>query len=538
MRQHDSSRTTRQAIGAVVVAISAALLPASAMAVGSGGGTTASPPHATLAKGETRVVGFDHSNLTIKAGRKIADSVVVVPHARRVVLVQAKRPGGSHFVTLSSGRSAASGAFRAVYVATQAGDWQFRLAVRPTPTRQGTVTEPRSVRAVDLTAPGAVAVVATAATTSTVALTWVNPKDKDFSGVTIRRAVGLHAPRSPNAGTGVADTGRRATTFTDSGLAADTAYSYALFAHDRSSNFTRATIAVRTQRDGVTGLGFTAVSRTSVALAWTNPVDDRFSGVTIRRADGPTPPASATDGTFVAEVGSPESTYVDTGLTPDTQYSYAVFAHDAEHVALGATLTVSTRAPGTDAVLRVNPLHPTGDKVTVGSEIAFDGTDSLAADGTTITAWSIDYGDGSTETFSAGPLDPVDLNTSHVYTATGTRTVTLTVTDSDNNTATDTITLNVFSAPEVTVSVKTIAPNGDVTFDITAVTPPGTAITSWQMDVSGDDVFFLPDLGTPAGPPPPTMTVAFAPGAYTIDFEITNDAGASVFAVPVDLVVP
>jgi chitodextrinase len=505
----------------------------------------ASRAHAVVAgaKGGTSVRGFNDKNLTISAGRTITDKVVVVPHARRVVLVQARSPRAKHFVTLSHGRSAASGRFKAVYSAPTAGDWQFRLVVRPSKTRQGVTTNPRSVKAVDRTAPGAVTQVQAAATTSTVKLTWVNPKDKDFTGVTIRRAEGLTAPTTPNGGDGVADTGHNATTFTDTGLTVDTDYSYALFAHDTAGNVARVTISVRTQRDGVTGLNFTAVTRTSIALAWTNPIDDTFTGVTIRRNDGPTAPVDANDGTPVADVASPESTFVDTGLTPDTQYTYAVFAHDAAHVAVGATLTVSTRAPGTDAVLRVNPLHPSGDNVTANTNIAFDGSDSLAADNTTISSWSVDYGDGSTDTFTAGPFDPIDLTTSHTYLSTGNKTVILTVTDSANNTATDTVTLHVFNAPQVTIT-PTVAPTPnadgtfDVTFDISAVTPTGTAITSWEMDVSGDEVFFLPEPGTPAGPPPASLVVPFAPGSYTIDFEITNDAGASVFAVPVDVVVP
>jgi len=519
----------------VVIAVCAALLPATAMAAGHSGGV-GSGAHSAVAldKGATRVVGFDSDNATVAVGRKVVDSVTVVPHARRVVLVQAQGPQASQFVTLSSGRSAANGRFKAVYAASKPGAWKFRLVVRPSKTRKGASTGPRRVTAVDQTAPGAITQAAAATTTSTVKLSWVNPKDKDFQGVVIRRALGGVAPQSPTGGTGVTDTGRAATTFTDSGLVADTDYSYALFAHDKSSNFTRTVISVRTQRDGVTGLEFTAINRTSVALAWTNPVDDKFSAVTIRRADGAIAPVDVDDGTFVAEVLAPESTFVDTGLTADTQYTYAVFAHDGSHVATGATLTVSTRAPGTDAVLRVNPLHPSGDNVTVNTEIAFDGIDSLPADNTTISAWSVEYGDGSTDTFAVGPFDPIDLNTSHTYLTTGDKTVILTVTDSNNNTATDTITLHVFAAPQVTVSVNNIAPNGDVTFDITAVTPPGTAITSWQMDVSGDDLFFV----NAAGAPPAQLVESFAPGTYSIDLEITNDAGASVFAATVPLVVP
>src|SRR5262249_10824004 len=159
--------------------------------------------------------------------------------------------------------------------------------------------------------------------------------------------------------------------------------------------------------------------------------DDAFTGVVIRRAEGSTPPASATDGTEVSDVAFPESTYVDSGLAPDTQYSYAVFAHDADHVAPAATLTVTTRAPGTDAVLKVNPLMANGSRVTVDTEVAFDASDSLPVDGTDVVSWSIDYGDGSVDTFS-GPVGPVDvLNTTHTFAHAGDTTVSLTVTDSD-----------------------------------------------------------------------------------------------------------
>ena len=128
-------------------------------------------------------------------------------------------------------------------------------------------------------------------------LTWVNPTDKDFTGVTIRRAAGAMAPASQLDGTAVKDTDRNATTFTDTGLTAGTEYSYALFAHDSSGNYSRAAVVtLRTGRFGVSFLQATSVTRNTVTLAWANPTDDAFAGVIVRRAEGPTPPASATDG--------------------------------------------------------------------------------------------------------------------------------------------------------------------------------------------------------------------------------------------------
>ena len=229
------------------------------------------------------------------------DDVIVKPHAKRVVLIQVRRPGSADFKTLSTGHSSASGKFHAVYVASGAGTWRFRLLVRRIPTREQAVTGIRVVRAVDLTAPQAVTGIGSEVTSTTAKLTWVNPKDKDFSGVTIRRTVGSSPAQSPTGGTGIADTGPADTTFSDHGLTDNTQYTYALFAHDKSSNFARsATVTLRTQRLPVTGLTTTQVTRTSIALAWTNPDDVDFTGVTIRRADGPTAPVSPTDGTSVA----------------------------------------------------------------------------------------------------------------------------------------------------------------------------------------------------------------------------------------------
>ncbi len=51
--------------------------------------------------------------------------------------------------------------------------------------------------------------------------------------------------------------------------------------------------------------------------------------------------------------------------------------------------------------------------------------------------------------------------------------------------------------------------------------------TSYQMDVSGPDVFFLSRDGARAELEPVEFRL---PGTYTIDFTITNDAGAVVFA--------
>ena len=81
---------------------------------------------------------------------------------------------------------------------------------------------------------------------------------------------------------------------------------------------------------------------TSDRLAWTDPSDTDLAGVTIRRAVGPTAPASPTAGTAVATPGKGVTSFVDSGLTAGTTYSYAVFARDAvPNYALAATVTLT-----------------------------------------------------------------------------------------------------------------------------------------------------------------------------------------------------
>jgi PKD repeat protein len=177
----------------------------------------------------------------------------------------------------------------------------------------------------------------------------------------------------------------------------------------------------------------------------------------------------------------------------------------------------------------------TGDRVTVDTPVAFDGSQSLPAVGTDLVGWQIDYGDHITDSFN-GPLSSVDvLNTTHTFTTAGPQTVTLTVTDSAGNTDSATLTVDVFDAPQVSLSTPSSSPApGAVPFDVTAETPPGTAMTSYRMEVTGDDTFFL--NGDSA--PPPSQDLTFASGSYTVVLTVTNNAGGTAVSGPVAVEVP
>ena len=230
------------------------------------------------------------------------------------------------------------------------------------------------VGGVDTRAPGVVTDLVATVSGDEVGLSWVNPGDSDFAGVVIRRAQGDTAPGSVTDGVEVATLDAADTSYTDTGLDAETSYSYAVFAFDEVPNYSEgATVTATTDEEAdtrapgvVTDLVAT-VSGDEVGLSWVNPGDSDFAGVVIRRAQGDTAPGSVTDGVEVATLDAADTSYTDTGLDAETSYSYAVFAFDeVPNYSEGATVTATTdeeadtRAPGvvTDLVATVS-----GDEV-------------------------------------------------------------------------------------------------------------------------------------------------------------------------------
>ena len=111
---------------------------------------------------------------------------------------------------------------------------------------------------------------------------------------------------------------------------------------------------------GVTAIG----GSTMVQLSWTNPTDERFAGVVIRRSNGATPPGGPTEGQAVAETGANATSFVDRSLDSATTYSYALFAYATD----GAT------APAAAATVATNGVQPLARSLTVraGTSVAVD----------------------------------------------------------------------------------------------------------------------------------------------------------------------
>jgi chitodextrinase len=136
-----------------------------------------------------------------------------------------------------------------------------------------------------------------------------------------------------------------ATTYTATGLTANTAYSFTVKAKDNAGNLSSAssTLNVTTNPPDTTApsapAGLTSPSKLdiSVNLSWTASTDN--VGVTaydIYR-----------NGNIAGTVSGTSTTYTDTGLTPLTTYSYYVKARDARNNTSSAsgTISVTTLAP-------------------------------------------------------------------------------------------------------------------------------------------------------------------------------------------------
>jgi fibronectin type 3 domain-containing protein len=215
--------------------------------------------------------------------------------------------------------------------------WAFDKAGNASTRKSVTVTTQAK------TPPGNVTgLTATALANGSIKLDWTNPGDADFAGVRLCRATGTSVPTLPCGVKLAAPTN----TYTDSnGLVANTQYTYAVFAYDTVGNTASgvhvSATAAATPPGNVTGLTATALSSTSIKLDWTNPGDSDFAGVRICRGFGSTAPTLPCAG---VNVTAPTNTYTDSAnLTPNTQYTYAVFAYDTMgSAASGASVTVTT----------------------------------------------------------------------------------------------------------------------------------------------------------------------------------------------------
>jgi len=166
--------------------------------------------------------------------------------------------------------------------------------------------------------------VATPSGSTSIALSWSASTDN----------VGVSGYRVSRNGSQVATVS--GTTWTDSGLAVGTSYTYSVVAYDAAGNVSPAASAVGTtgpdtQAPSTPGnLVGTPMSSTTAALSWTASTDNvGVAGYRVSR-----------DGTLVATVTA--TSWTESGLSPGASYKYSVLAFDAAGNASAEATTVTT----------------------------------------------------------------------------------------------------------------------------------------------------------------------------------------------------
>jgi serine protease len=166
---------------------------------------------------------------------------------------------------------------------------------------------------------------ASAASSSQINLTWADNSSNE-TGFKVERCQGAGCTNFAQ----IATTGAGVATYSNTGLAATTSYSYRVRAtnaggdSDYSNEASATTQAAPAPPAAPTNLAATAASSSQINLTWTDASNDE-TGFRIERCQG----AGCSSFTQIATVGAGVQTYSNTGLAASTSYGYRVRAYNA-----------------------------------------------------------------------------------------------------------------------------------------------------------------------------------------------------------------
>ncbi len=179
----------------------------------------------------------------------------------------------------------------------------------------------------DADAPDVIADLSATSTSATaIALTWTAPADNGavITSYTIERKEGTGSYVALSGGPGASET-----SYTDTGLTPNTAYTYRLRAWNSAgaggwSNEASAMTPVAPPAK-IEDLSASGASETTVRLTWTAPADNgaAITSYTLQRKSGT---GSYADGAAILGIGASATSYSDTGLDPATTYTYRLRA--------------------------------------------------------------------------------------------------------------------------------------------------------------------------------------------------------------------
>jgi uncharacterized repeat protein (TIGR03806 family) len=277
------------------------------------------------------------------------------------------------------------------------------------------------------------------------------------------------------------------TSYTDSGLAANTQYSYTVAAVDASpqANVSAQTAAVLATTNDVppdttppaapTGLAAVAQSSSAILLTWNASTD--ASGISAYRIYR----NGTGSGTPLATVGGATPTFTDTQLAADTQYTYTVRAVDG---APGANVSAASAAASARTLVTPDTTPPT---VPMNVAATAEGPSSILV---TWSASSDDSGIFGYSVYRDGGTDPVAVVMTASFTDTGldaSTTYTYSVRATDNATPAN---VSAASAP-ASATTQALPPPVDATppsvpTSVSATAQPnGDIVVRWN--ASSDD---------------------------------------------------
>ncbi|WP_346010319.1 lytic polysaccharide monooxygenase [Paenibacillus sp. SYP-B3998] len=214
----------------------------------------------------------------------------------------------------------------------------------------------------DTTAPTSPSnLLATATTSTSVTLGWNASTDNvGVTGYQVYRGTAL-----------VATVSGTTLSYTDSGLTANTAYTYSVKAKDAAGNISSASNTISATTTGGTidtqaptapgNLRVTATTSSSLALAWNASTDNvGVTGYQVFRGTA-----------LVTTVSGSSLTYTVTGLTASTAYTFTVKASDAAGnlSAASSSLSATTSADTGASAWIVNKAYLAGDLVTYNNVV-------------------------------------------------------------------------------------------------------------------------------------------------------------------------
>ncbi|MBI3044835.1 MAG: fibronectin type III domain-containing protein [Betaproteobacteria bacterium] len=305
-----------------------------------------------IAAGGSHSLALKSDGTVVAWGNNANGQSTVLPGLVNVVAIAA---GGSHSLALKSDGTVVGWGNNASGQISVPGGLSGVVAIAAGGTHSLALKSDGTVVAWGDNALGQSTVPAALATVSTLTATAVTQNQIDLAWNAATDNVGVTVYYVYRGGVQIATVNAPTLTYSDTGLAASTSFTYTVAACDAAGNCSAQSASATTTTPDTeaptvpTGLGATAVSGSQIDLAWTAATDNvAVTAYSVYRG-----------GVFLATVNAPTVALSDNGLTDATTYSYTVAACDAAGNCSAQTATASASTPDVTA-----PTDPSGANIT------------------------------------------------------------------------------------------------------------------------------------------------------------------------------